>query len=106
MNARVFRDAYGVPHLSAGDPLALAYLQGVNAAGDRAWQLELERRRFLGTSAAFLGAEAAGWDVFARQARLADTAQRCFEALDDETRELFLWGNAQRVLKLTVDAPA
>ena len=57
MNARVFRDAYGVPHLSAGDPLALAYLQGVNAAGDRAWQLELERRRFLGTSAAFLGAE-------------------------------------------------
>jgi len=87
VNARVFRDAYGVPHLSAGDPLALAYLQGVNAAGDRAWQLELERRRFLGTSAAFLGAEAAAWDVFARQARLADTAQRCFEALDDETRE-------------------
>ncbi|MFI5692231.1 GNAT family N-acetyltransferase [Kribbella sp. NPDC051586] len=87
MNARVFRDTYGVPHLQAGDPLALVYLQGVNAARDRAWQLELERRRYLGTSAAFLGAEAAGWDVFARQARLADTAQRCFEALDDETRE-------------------
>ncbi|TCO16560.1 penicillin amidase [Kribbella steppae] len=87
MNARVFRDAYGVPHLHAGDPLALVYLQGLNAAQDRAWQLELERRRFLGTSAAFLGAEAAPWDVFARQARLADTAQRCFEALDDELRE-------------------
>jgi penicillin amidase len=87
VDARVFRDAYGVPHLSAGDPLSLAYLQGVNAAEDRAWQLELVRRRFLGTSAEFLGAEAAGWDVFARQARLADTAQRCFEALDDETRE-------------------
>ncbi|MFG1627552.1 GNAT family N-acetyltransferase [Kribbella sp. NPDC049227] len=87
MNARVFRDAYGVPHLRAGDPLALVYLQGTNAAADRAWQLELERRRFLGTSAAFLGAEAAGWDVFARQARLADTAQRCFEALDEQTRD-------------------
>jgi penicillin amidase len=87
VNARVFRDTYGVPHLRAGDPLALAYLQGVNVARDRAWQVELERRRYLGTSAAFLGAEAAGWDVFARQARLADTAQRCFEALDDETRE-------------------
>ncbi|TCC52294.1 GNAT family N-acetyltransferase [Kribbella capetownensis] len=87
MNARVFRDAYGVPHLRAGDPLALVYLQGTNAAADRAWQLELERRRFLGTSAAFLGPEAAGWDVFARQARLADTAQRCFEALDEQTRE-------------------
>jgi penicillin amidase len=67
--------------------LALVYLQGLNAAQDRAWQLELERRRFLGTSAAFLGAESASWDVFARQARLADTARRCFEALDDETRE-------------------
>lgn len=87
MNARVFRDAYGVPQLEAGDPLALVYLQGVNAARDRAWQIELERRRYLGTTAAFLGAEAAAWDVFARQARLADTAQRCFEALDDETRE-------------------
>ncbi|MFG1820254.1 GNAT family N-acetyltransferase [Kribbella sp. NPDC049174] len=91
MNARVFRDAYGVPQLQAGDPLALVYLQGLNAAQDRAWQLELERRRFLGTSAAFLGAEAAPWDVFARQARLADTAQRCFEALDDELRE---WNTA------------
>jgi penicillin amidase len=87
VNARVFRDTYGVPQLQAGDPLALVYLQGVNAARDRAWQLELERRRCLGTSAAFLGPEAAAWDVFARQARLADTAQRCFESLDDATRE-------------------
>ncbi|MDX3005979.1 GNAT family N-acetyltransferase [Kribbella solani] len=87
MNARVFRDAYGVPHLRAGDPLALAYLQGVNAARDRAWQIEYERRRSLGTTAAFLGAEAVGWDVFARQARLDDTARRCFKALDPETRE-------------------
>ncbi|NUR94801.1 MAG: GNAT family N-acetyltransferase [Kribbellaceae bacterium] len=87
MNARVFRDSYGVPQLQAGDPLALVYLQGVNAARDRAWQIELERRRCLGTTAAFLGPEAVGWDVFARQARLADTAQRCFESLDAETQE-------------------
>ncbi|GAA3145025.1 hypothetical protein GCM10010530_75870 [Kribbella aluminosa] len=83
----MFRDSYGVPHLQAGDPLALVYLQGVNAARDRAWQIELDRRRCLGTSAAFLGAEAVGWDVFARQARLADTARRCFESLDGETQE-------------------
>ncbi|MFC5264953.1 GNAT family N-acetyltransferase [Kribbella qitaiheensis] len=87
VNAKVFRDAWGVPHLRAGDPLALAYLQGRNAAADRAWQIELERRRFLGTSAAFLGPEALGWDVFARQARLDDTAQRCYQNLDDNTRE-------------------
>ncbi|MFF1817237.1 GNAT family N-acetyltransferase [Kribbella sp. NPDC058245] len=87
MNASVYRDAYGVPHLQAVDPLALVYLQGVNAAKDRAWQLEYERRRFLGTTAAFLGPEALPWDTFARQAQLADTVQRCFENLDAETQE-------------------
>ena len=86
MNAKVYRDAWGIPHLKAGDPLALAYLQGRNAAADRAWQIELERRRLLGTSAAFLGPEAVGWDTFARQARLDDTAQRCYQALDEDTR--------------------
>ena len=87
MNAKVHRDDWGVPHLRAGDPLALAYLQGVNAATDRGWQIELERRRYLGTSAAFLGREALGWDTFARQARLDDTAQRCYQNLDEDTRE-------------------
>ncbi len=87
MNATVDRDAWGVPHLKADDPLALAYLQGQNAATDRAWQIELQHRRSLGTSAAFLGREALSWDVFARQARLDDTAQRCWENLDAGTRE-------------------
>ena len=87
MNATVDRDAWGVPHLKADDPLALAYLQGQNAATDRAWQIELQHRRSLGTSAAFLGREALSWDVFARQARLYDTAQLCWENLDAETRE-------------------
>ncbi|QNE20441.1 penicillin acylase family protein [Kribbella qitaiheensis] len=86
MSAETFRDAWGVPHLRAADPLELAHLQGRNAATDRAWQIELHRRRFLGTSAAFLGTEAIGWDSFARQARLADTAERCYRNLDDETR--------------------
>ncbi|ADB29888.1 peptidase S45 penicillin amidase [Kribbella flavida DSM 17836] len=87
MNAKVHRDAQGVPHLRAGDPLALAYLQGLNVAADRAWQIELERRRYLGTTAAFLGPEGVAWDAFARQARLADTAERCLQSLDDGTRE-------------------
>lgn len=87
MNAKVYRDALGVPHLQAGDPLALAYLQGLNAATDRAWQIELERHRYRGTSASFLGQEAVGWDLLARQARLDDTAQRCYQNLEDDTRE-------------------
>ncbi|WP_455907198.1 GNAT family N-acetyltransferase [Streptomyces bacillaris] len=77
----VFRDDRGIPHLRAGTALALARAQGHNAALDRAWQLETERHRLLGTTAAYLGAEAVDWDRFARRARLADTARRCFERL-------------------------
>ncbi|MEV6207388.1 penicillin acylase family protein [Kitasatospora sp. NPDC051914] len=87
MTARTYRDAYGIPHLRAADPLELARAQGRNAATDRAWQIEVERHRALGTSAAFLGADALGWDVFARQARLADTARRCYDALAPATAE-------------------
>ncbi|MEU8459960.1 penicillin acylase family protein [Streptomyces sp. NPDC029003] len=81
----VFRDGWGVPHLRASDPLRLSYAQGRVTAVDRAWQLEVERHRAQGSSAAFLGAECVPWDRFARQARLDDTARRCYEALDPGT---------------------
>ncbi|WP_443051556.1 GNAT family N-acetyltransferase [Streptomyces sp. NBC_00234] len=81
----VFRDDWGIPHLRAESALALARAQGHNAATDRAWQVETERHRLQGTTAAFLGEAALGWDRFARQARLDDTARRCFDRLDPGT---------------------
>jgi len=83
---QVFRDRWGIPHLRADSAHELAFAQGRNVAIDRAWQLEIERRRSQGTSAALLGADAVGWDRFARQCRLDDTAQRCFRRLRGETR--------------------
>ncbi|MCB5166635.1 penicillin acylase family protein [Streptomyces bambusae] len=87
MSTEVYRDAWGVPHLRAGDARELAFAQGRVTAGDRAWQLEVERRRSQGSTAAFLGPESVTWDTFARQSRLDDTARRCFEALDPETAD-------------------
>ncbi|NYD77572.1 penicillin acylase family protein [Arthrobacter cupressi] len=84
----VFRDAWGIPHLWAGSAGELAFLQGRNAAIDRSWQIELERRRSEGRTAEILGPDGLHWDRFARQAQLDDTARRCFDALDDGTR---LW---------------
>ncbi|MGW7370185.1 penicillin acylase family protein, partial [Streptomyces sp. NPDC054841] len=85
MTTEVYRDAWGIPHLRASSALELAFAQGRNAAVDRGWQIEVERHRVQGTTAAFLGAEAVVWDRFARQARLADTARRCFANLDADT---------------------
>ncbi|MFF0718059.1 penicillin acylase family protein [Micromonospora sp. NPDC003816] len=86
-SGRRYRDRYGIPHLRADDPGSLAYAQGRVTALDRAWQIEVERHRSQGTSAAFLGPDALAWDRFARQVRLADTARRCHAALDPATAE-------------------
>ncbi|SDL93386.1 penicillin acylase family protein [Streptomyces wuyuanensis] len=85
MTTEVYRDAWGIPHLRASSALELARAQGRNAATDRAWQIEVERHRVRGTTAAFLGADAVAWDRFARQSRLEDTARRCHAALDADT---------------------
>ncbi|MDX2785011.1 penicillin acylase family protein, partial [Streptomyces caniscabiei] len=90
----IFRDAWGIPHLRAADARALAHAQGRVTALDRAWQLEVERHRVQGTSAAFLGEDSLGWDRFARRARLEDTARRCFARLEDTDPESADWVRA------------
>jgi penicillin amidase len=94
MATEIYRDAWGIPHLRAGDAFELARGQGRVTALDRAWQLEVERHRAQGTSAAFLGADAVGWDVFARRARLDDTARRCYATLEARDPETAAWVRA------------
>ncbi|MET9386605.1 penicillin acylase family protein [Streptomyces sp. NPDC002928] len=94
MTTEIYRDAWGIPHLRAGSARELARAQGRVTALDRAWQLEVERHRAQGTSAAFLGPEALAWDRFARRARLDDTARRCYAALEESDPETADWVRA------------
>lgn len=94
MTGEIFRDAWGIPHLRADGAEELARVQGRVTALDRAWQLEVERHRSQGTSAAFLGAEALPWDRFVRRARLDDTARRCFEELERRDAATARWVRA------------
>ncbi|MFD3615959.1 penicillin acylase family protein [Streptomyces sp. NPDC058676] len=94
MSTEIFRDAWGIPHLRAGSARELARAQGRVTARDRAWQLEVERHRTQGSSAAFLGTEALAWDLFARRARLDDTSRRCFTALERRDPETADWVRA------------
>ncbi|MET9253827.1 penicillin acylase family protein [Streptomyces sp. NPDC003717] len=94
MSAEIYRDAWGIPHLRADGVGELARVQGRVTARDRAWQLEVERHRAQGTSASFLGPEALSWDRLARRARLADTARRCFAALEEKDPETAAWVRA------------
>ncbi|MFG3046952.1 penicillin acylase family protein [Streptomyces sp. NPDC048241] len=94
MTTETYRDAWGIPHLRATSARELARAQGRVTAVDRAWQLEVERHRAQGTSASFLGAAALPWDLFARRARLDDTARRCFAALERRDPETADWVRA------------
>ncbi|MGW6391796.1 penicillin acylase family protein [Streptomyces sp. NPDC055103] len=94
MSIEVYRDTWGVPHLRATDPEELAFAQGRVTARDRAWQLEVERHRAQGTTAAFLGAAELGWDTFVRRARIADTARRCHERLEATDAATAAWVRA------------
>ncbi|MFB9738089.1 penicillin acylase family protein [Streptomyces thermocoprophilus] len=94
MTIEIHRDAWGIPHLRADDALSLAHAQGLVTARDRAWQLEIERHRLQGTTAAFLGPDHLPWDRFARRARLADTARRCWDALRADDPETADWVRA------------
>jgi penicillin amidase len=85
--ARIYRDAYGVPHVRATTVLDLARGQGEVVAHDRSWQLEWLRRRATGTTAEALGADGLPWDRFARRALLVDTARRAHARLDGETAD-------------------
>ncbi|MFC0096719.1 penicillin acylase family protein [Micromonospora marina] len=82
----VDRDRWGVPRLWAADVDALARLQGRVAALDRAWQISVERWRAEGRLAAHVGPAELAWDRFARRVRLDDTARRCYERLEPDTR--------------------
>jgi penicillin amidase len=84
--ARIYRDAYGVPHIRATDVLDLAHGQGYAMARDRTWQLDYQRRRATGTAAEVLGAPQLAWDTWARQTRIVDTARRALAGLGEETR--------------------
>jgi penicillin amidase len=83
---KVFRDAYGIPHLQADSVDELAFLQGRVAVVDRRQQLEVERRRSEGLLSELIGPEGLGWDRFARRARIEDTARKAYENLDERTQ--------------------
>lgn len=85
--ARLFRDAYGVPHLQARSVHDLARGQGEVTARDRTWQVEwLRLRATSGTGAVVGGDLADAWDGLAARMRVVETAQRAFAGCSSETQ--------------------
>jgi penicillin G amidase len=84
----VLRDGLGVPHCQAGSEHDAFFAQGWAHAADRLWQMDYDRRRALGRSAAVTGPAAVSADVFYRRLGLAACAQRDLALLSPAAREM------------------
>jgi penicillin amidase len=77
--ARIVRDALGVPHIQAASVEDAIFLEGLAMAQDRLWQMDALRRRAAGELAEVVGAQALASDEEARRMglqRIADAQQR------------------------------
>ena len=70
------RDSFGIPHVSGWGRAGAGLRAGPgDGASTARWQLEIERLRGEGRTAALVGSGGVEWDTFARRARIAETAQ-------------------------------
>lgn len=80
-------DSYGVPTLKASSVKDLSYLQGFISGRDNARQVDHERRRSYGTTAAVLGTSGVMWDRMARQIDLPAVAKTTFDRSTTDQQE-------------------
>ncbi|MCP4660357.1 MAG: penicillin acylase family protein [bacterium] len=84
----VIRDRWGVPHIYAANEHDLFFAQGYVHAQDRLWQMELNRLVGSGSLAKVLGPGLVPTDRFMRTLGLRRAAEKDWEMIDQETREL------------------
>jgi len=85
-NVRVWRDAYGVPHIFASNMNDAARALGYLHASERLYQMELSRRTGQGRIAEIAGPDMLGVDKFLRTLGLYKLAQSSFDALSADAQ--------------------
>ena len=83
----IVRDRWGIPHISARDPLDAFFGQGFCHAQDRLWQMELARRVASGRLAEVFGKDALDIDRFLRRLGLHRAAQKDLETATASLRD-------------------
>lgn len=84
--ARIVRDAEGVPHIFAASERDGWFAMGYAHAQDRLWQMEFQRRVAQGRLSEFLGERAYDVDRLMRTLGMARMAERIVANLDPATR--------------------
>lgn len=80
------RDAWGVPHIAAGDSRDAYFALGFVHAQDRLWQMDMMRRYGAGRLSEVVGARALDTDRMMRTLGVYRLAKRAVDQLDPDTR--------------------
>ncbi|HEY1291866.1 MAG TPA: penicillin acylase family protein [Chloroflexota bacterium] len=84
----IVRDRWGIPHISAREPLDAFFGQGFCHAQDRLWQMDLTRRLASGRLAEVFGKTALDIDRFQRRVGLHRVAQRDWDTAEGDLRDI------------------
>lgn len=86
---QVYRDAYGVPHIFAGNRADALRALGYVHASERFFQMEMQRRAGQGRLAEAVGADMVGVDKFIRTLGLYHLAESSYAAMAPDSQKLF-----------------
>ncbi len=85
---QVLRDRWGIPHIYAENQHDLFFAQGVVAAQDRLYQIDMWRRLSVGETSEVLGPESLVRDHFARLTKYRGDMQREWQSYSSDTQEI------------------
>jgi len=86
--ATIFRDPWGIPHISAGNEHDLFFAQGFATAQDRLFQMDYDRMRCLGRSAEMIGERGLSQDRLMRRRSLSEVSKRDLEIASPEAKAM------------------
>ena len=84
----IYRDEYGVPHISAGDEHDLMFGIGYAHAQDRLWQMELTRRAGEGRLSEILDTAGTKFDILFKTLGFRALAETLYVHIDPLSRRL------------------
>ncbi len=84
----IFRDPYGIPHVSAQTVHDAFFGQGFVTAQDRLWHMDYDRRHAYGRLAEWLGPSAVDKDITMRRFGIGGTVNADYTAVNSDTRAM------------------
>jgi penicillin amidase len=85
----IIRDSYGIPHIYANDYADASYAMGYTSSQDRLWQIDMNRRIAGGRLSEMLGDKFLSIDIFMRNIKMRQMAQRDNEAASPEALKVY-----------------